>query len=241
MLNLCQAIGVIVFSTDIVEILRLGRYNETAVQQPPVRVTFELICMRDNLLKKKSTLVSKAKFASIYINPDEPLDVRRMKGMFRQIAYLARRDGLDVTFRSDWIQIGETVYMSTEIAKIPDKYRPPISSRPTKRDISRSRNKKENERSDQAIAPEIVGADNMDEHSEIQDQLPRDKMELRQSPEPNEKIKLTKCGLTFSGPTAYLSNLHRCDFVFEGRPYTSPEQSFQYENAKSRNQIAGIG
>ena len=37
-------------------------------------------------------------------------------------------------------------------------------------------------------------------------------------PEPNVKIRLTKCGLTFSGPTAFPSNMNRADFVFDGQP-----------------------
>ena len=51
------------------------------------------------------------------------------------------------------------------------------------------------------------------------------------SPEPNVKIRLTKCGLTFSGPTAFPSNMNCADFVFEGQPYSSSQQGIQYFNA----------
>ena len=54
----------------------------------------------------------------------------------------------------------------------------------------------------------------------------------RSSPEPNVKVKLTPCGLTFSGPTTFPSNMHRADFVFEGQPYSSSEQGIQHLNAK---------
>ena len=50
------------------------------------------------------------------------------------------------------------------------------------------------------------------------------------SPEPNVKIRLTKCGLTFSGPTALPSNMNYADFVFEGQPYSSSQQGIQYLN-----------
>ena len=49
--------------------------------------------------------------------------------------------------------------------------------------------------------------------------------------DPNVKIKLAKCGLTFSGPTAYLSNLSKSDFTYKYQPYSSSEQGLQHQNA----------
>ena len=46
-----------------------------------------------------------------------------------------------------------------------------------------------------------------------------------------EKIKLTKAELTFSGPTAFLSHMHRCSFVYNKVPYTSVEQGYHYIHA----------
>ena len=49
--------------------------------------------------------------------------------------------------------------------------------------------------------------------------------------DPNIKIRLTKAGICFSGPTAFPSNLHKSDFVYEGQPYSSPEQGYQHLSA----------
>ena len=37
--------------------------------------------------------------------------------------------------------------------------------------------------------------------------------------------------LLFSGPTAFLSNMGRSEFVFDNQPYTSAEQGIQHQNA----------
>ena len=42
---------------------------------------------------------------------------------------------------------------------------------------------------------------------------------------------MTKAGLLFSGPTAYLSNHSRAEFVYDGTPYTSTEQGFHHLGA----------
>ena len=46
------------------------------------------------------------------------------------------------------------------------------------------------------------------------------------------KIKMTKTGLTFSGPSAYLSHMHRCSFVFNKVPYSSVEQGYHHLHAE---------
>ena len=45
------------------------------------------------------------------------------------------------------------------------------------------------------------------------------------------KIKMTKGGLTFSGPSAYLSHMYRCDFVYQKNQYTSVEQGYHHIHA----------
>ena len=44
------------------------------------------------------------------------------------------------------------------------------------------------------------------------------------------KIKMT--GLTFSGPSAYLLHMHRCQFVYKGNPYSAVEQGFHHQHAE---------
>ena len=47
---------------------------------------------------------------------------------------------------------------------------------------------------------------------------------------PDVKMKLTKAGLTFSGPSAFVSNTSPSDFAYKGQPYSSAEQGIQHLN-----------
>ena len=89
----------------------------------PVRVTFQQIYMRDKIMRKKKPLSSIPKFATIFINPDEPPEIRRNKG-FRRVAAKVRLDVKDVLYREEWIKIDETTYAASEITKIPAAYLP---------------------------------------------------------------------------------------------------------------------
>ena len=46
------------------------------------------------------------------------------------------------------------------------------------------------------------------------------------------KIKMTKAGPTFSGPSAYMSHRHRCSFTFKKTPYSSVEQGYHHLHAQ---------
>ena len=193
-------------------------YDKPTTKPPPVRVSFEFTYQRNNLLRRKSKLSDFAKFG------DEPIEQRRVRGLFRRIPARARADGKEVIARSDWIKIGDVTYLPSELDKIPTEYKPEshnrgnsVSSKPPLADVSVSD-------TDPKLASgvEAAATGGPDEES-----LPVKKS----SPAPNIKIKMTKAGLTFSGPTAFPSNLSRADFVFEGQPYTCSEQGYQNLNA----------
>ena len=138
--------------------------------------------------------MNKEKYAAIFINADEPADVRRMKGYFRRVAYKAKSLGKDVTFRYDWIQIDGTTYKSTELEKIPSEYCP-----------ENFRQKATETGVDGALAPPSGDETTKDAMAEPQID---DKYN-----DPKISLKLTKSGLTFSGPAAFCSNMHHCDFI----------------------------
>ena len=48
---------------------------------------------------------------------------------------------------------------------------------------------------------------------------------------PNEKMKQTKMGLVYSGPSARFSHLYKIGIVIEGRPFNSVEQKIQHDKA----------
>ena len=122
-LDMCQAMKAIVFSSDIVDISWLGRFETGMPRPPPLRVSFQFQYMRDNILRKKSKLQENPQFSTVFINPDEPFEVRRIKGHFRKIAMKVREDGKTVTYRAGWIQIDDDIYQATEMHRIPKKYK----------------------------------------------------------------------------------------------------------------------
>ena len=58
-------------------------YDKPTARPPPVRVSFEFTYQRNNLLRRKSKLSDFAKFGEIFVNPDEPMEQRRVGGLFR--------------------------------------------------------------------------------------------------------------------------------------------------------------
>ena len=213
-LDMCQAMNAIVFSSDIEDITWLGRFDSGSPRPPPLRVSFQYQYQRDNILHKKYKLQDKPKFSMVFINPDEPIEVRQIKGIFRRVANKAREDGKNVTYRADWIQIDEEIYQASELERIPKKYmtESTMNRRP---------------RPTQEKAPEASGREATSEKDQEQDE--RDVPTYDE--DPNVKIKLTKCGLIFSGSTAFVSNMSYSDFIYKNQPYTSSEQGLQHQNA----------
>ena len=234
-LDMFQEMGAIIFACDIEAVNRLGRSDTATTRPQPVRVTLDQNYMRDNVLRRKSKLATKEKFSSIFINADEPADVRRIKGVFRRIAYKARNQGKEVTFRNDWIQIDDITYRADELDKIPPEFKPDIT-RPkqlgsdggamAKQVQEKNENREQRMESEQACQVKTPALQTL-----------QSEPAKKEYADPNVKLKITKCGLTFSGPTAFCSNMHRCDFVYNDQAYTSTEQGFQHLHAVHENEI----
>ena len=110
-------------------------------------------------------------------------------------------------YRGEWIKIGDVTYTVSEIKNIPDKYQPdPYVRKPDRPQATGQPTPATEEmKDDQATAGLVYG--------------------------PDVKMKLTKAGLIFSGPSAFVSNMSPCEFVYNGQTYTSSEQGIQHLNA----------
>ena len=224
-IDLCDKLEMTIFTQDIADITRLPRRDPLSTRPAPVLVTFTKHCHREGLLRKKFKLALTQTYSSIYINPDESPEARKRKAYYRRVAALAKQDAKEVSYRHNWILIGDDLYKEEDITKIPARYCPkdfnvadiipPLHQRP--------------QRLGEGARPKVY----------TQDPAPTAALPLRPisqktqdlQPRPNEKIRLTKAGLLFSGPTAYLSNLSPADFVYEATPYSSTEQGIQHLNA----------
>ena len=114
--------------------------------------------------------------------------------------------------RNDYVKIDDEVFTVSDLDKVPEKYKPTPFKPPVLPDSTR-------EQGAMAGAP-LPGS--------IQAPTTAEEQPL---PKCERKIKLTKAGYTFSGPTAYLSHMYRCDFVFSKTPYTSVEQGYHFAHA----------
>ena len=222
-LQVCSALGIIAYPCDIDTITPMKRRDPASKRPPPVLVTFEQLHVRSGLLRQKSKLIDFPKFATVFINPDEPIEVRRNKATFRKIAFKARQDGKSTVIRNEWIQIEDDVYYVPDLDKIPDKYKP---TAPTK--VSESM-----ETGDQVPKPnpEINGA-----IGGARPKIPS-KPITKAKTFSRVKIKLTEAGVTFSGPSAFLSHMFNCEFVLDDTPYTSVEQGYHHLHARQEDEL----
>ena len=168
------------------------------------------------------------KYATVFINPDEPVEIRRAKAIFRRIGYKARQDGKLVMIRDDWIKIDEDVYKISDIDKIPSKYQ-----------IDQNAGSK----------PNADTSDNIPSVSTTDDQAlggARPKNTFVAQPASSSttttrlrkvKIRLTEAGFCFSGPSAYLSHMYRAPFVYQETPYSSVEQGYHHIHAEVEGEL----
>ena len=199
-IQLCSSLGIIAYYTDF-EGVQPMRRRDGSSRPPPVLITFTEYHVRSAILRNKVKLADTEKYASVFINLDEPVELRRAKAVLRQVGYQARLDGKTVQLKDDWIKIDDEEFKISDLDRIPEKYRANLQpkTRPT-----------------DASAPTSLQKPN----------TPNPPTRTKRI-----KIKMTKAGLTFSGPSAYLSHMHRCPVVYKKVSYSSVEQGYHHLHA----------
>ena len=122
------------------------------------------------------------------------MSLSRSVGVFRRIANNANEDGKTVTYFLNWIKIDDDVYQASDISQIPKKYMSDETRKPVPK-------------CNQGIAAAAGGGDSDVETDQEQENSAKYDFES----DPNVKIKLTKSGLTFPGPTAFVSSMSLVD------------------------------
>ena len=216
-IQVCSSLDILAFASDIECVIIMKRRDQTSSRPPPVLVIFNQLHVRSALLRKKVKLAGK-KFSEVFINPDEPFEVRRNKAAFRQIAFKARQDGKSVEFRDDYIKIDDEMYTVADLDKVPDMYKP-TSKHPVPHDPAK----------DEGATGGATPPDSME--MSVPNHPPKEQPQPRRKTHAREKIKLTRAGYTYSGPSAFLSHMYRCNFVYSKTPYTSVEQGYHHTHA----------
>ena len=238
-IQLADALNVILYKRDISNITRISRRSTAAGDRPkpgPVVVTFVHAHLRDAILRNKVDLNVIQRYKSVYVNPDEPLDVRRQKARFRRIAYLARQDGHVVSYRGDSIRIGNDEYKVSEIANIPDKYIPKDGVRPTN-----MQEKDEDVMPPLGPAPaegttaEVPDVQDVQRDSSSPEIVPASEASVRPKATPvfqdSGRTELRGGRICFSGATSFLSNFFLVCFIYCNIKYQSLEQCYHHTHA----------
>ena len=172
-ISIGNCLGLTVYKEDIRDVYRLPNRDARSTRPPPVLVSFDRPYLRNNFLRRKYDLVKVDKYSEVYLNADEPAEIRKRKGLFRRIATAARSAGETVTMGQDWIKIGNTTYLPDQIDQIPSVFLPrdfPLTT--IMQDVDMDTQGASAPRSELAAPPTL--------------------------PKIPEKIRLTKAGIIFS-------------------------------------------
>ena len=226
-ISVALAIGVIMYSSDIESVLRLRNRDDTKTTPGPVLITLKRTLQRDMILKKKVHLQIVPNMNHIFINADEPIDVRRNKAILRKMAYNAKQLGDQVYFQHDKVTINGTLYTLDDLQNIPHKYR--YEARP------------DNGANGASGTSKYINAMDCDETKRKSTPNPtvdldaiKDKRRLFRD---DGKICVCKSGIIFSGSTAYPSNMFSAPIKFNDKEYDSNEQAYQCDKAETHNEI----
>ena len=86
MIQLCSTIDIIAYQTDFEAVLPMQR-RDGSDKPAPILITFAEPHVRSAILRKKFKLANIEKYASVFINMDEPIEVRRAKAILRRIDF----------------------------------------------------------------------------------------------------------------------------------------------------------
>ena len=238
--KLCEKLGVKINPSDIGSAWRLIRRVPLGNKPNPVKVCLTNFNVKERIMKSKSTLNENPDMQHIWINHDETTAVRRAKGRARFITSYSRKKGSQVQITPRGIVLDNVFYTYDNLDRIPSIYIPPTSLQlPVHTGATNEKHRPNN--------TEVVNkAINQDEVpvTPRRSQRPIDLLQpmpiatnVRQSPpkvprtKKPQKMRLTRSGLVYSGPSAIFSHLYKANFTIDDTPYNSVEQKLQYEKA----------
>ena len=241
-------IGITLFKQDLTMVNRMRRRDARDSRPCPVIVGFVHPHIRDNFLQKKKLLQRSMRFDKIWINADEPIEVRRLKSEFRRIAYRARQEGEIVYFNHQYIKIGDSIYYEQNLHDVPQRFKPQEIGRMRNSDepfqfrkvqpqtthtatrvdpttVTETENAPVRQRPPRQVTTGLEAATNLDLP------VPAPPPALYPNTDPNVKIRLTQSGLCFSGRSAFLSNQYERYFVYEDIDHRTIDHGFFFKKA----------
>ena len=216
-IKVAEALNVGLFANEIEEVTRIKRRDENDPRPGPVMATFARVILRDAIITKKRGLREVEGLTQVYINADELLQVRRAKALLRKAAYMAKGEGCEVEMRHDRILINKDLYTVEMVYNLPKKY---LASNSSTRGAEGG----------QAIPASV--STNMEEDKGP----PKFDQHAKFVIKPGENMRVSKKGILFLGPSAFISNLALYPIRFDDRDYNSNEQGYQWTKAMTHNE-----
>ena len=124
-IGLLQKININLEPRDFSIVKRLPRRSTADHSPRPVLVCFTHPHIRETVLSKKADLFRIESCKTIYLNPDEPIEIRRLKSRYRKIAFFVRANGGNCVFNTEGIKINDVEYLARDLDKIPAEFLPP--------------------------------------------------------------------------------------------------------------------
>ena len=232
---------------DISSAWRLTRRTPIGKKPNPVKICFSNGGRKEQIMRAKWKLKHQAGTEHIWINHDEPTVIRRAKGRARHIASYSRKKGSQAQITSRGIVLDSVFYSYENLDKIPSIYIPPASlqypiqvgtsgttsttaeehtQNPVSREQTTTGGPRPMTRPIDSIPSTPLGTQNTERKTQSP-KIPRTKKPQR--------MRLTRSGLVYSGPSAILSHLYKATFTIDDTPYNSVEQKLQYEKAMMAN------
>ena len=241
--GLCERLGVKVTPEEISSAWRLTRKMPLGKKPNPVKICFRHYSVKERIMGAKWKLNQLPKFQHIWINHDEPAIVRRAKGRARHIASYSRKKGSHVQITPRGIVLDSVFYSYEQLDKIQSIYIPPLTLQyPLKQGTERVHGNPMHERTPDPMTYDAQPVNMPPAQAEAIDPLPNAPtptqsreitMASPKTPRAKkpQRMRLTKSGLVYSGPSAVLSHLYKATFTIDDTPYNSVEQKLQYEKA----------
>ena len=200
-----NGIGVQLTIDDIESVYRLGTWSEGRRQPRPVKLILRDQTTRDQILHFKLRLRHPPLFKSVMIHKEERKDVRVRMAKLKQIAQTAKKMGHTVicNFNICQIKIDGVVYTTITLDRVPEKF---------KTDLRHQKSPPVNHR----------------RLTTVQKCHTKSNSVIMVGP----SLQKTPFGLGFFSLNCFLSNFFKCDFVFNGQPYSCVEQGYQCTKAK---------
>ena len=201
-----------IYASKIEQVIRLKRRSSTNIKPGPVVVTMSRAILCDNILCNNGELKGIKDYEQVFFNADESLETRRSKSILRKAAYNVKRLGDIIVFEHNQITINDVTNTMSDTGKIPKKYLEDDRKQDDRKQDDRKQDdrKQDNKQDeDEAIGACAAMETNVDCHP------PAGKQPLILE---GKRMKLTKKGLCFSGPTAVFSNMAYIPIRYKKKP-----------------------